>query len=233
MTRITRRDLIKSVAAVGIGVGVTGLPQIFAEGKQERTQGETRVTPGIRPIAEGTADMTLYSVKAITATVGGPSTFALSSDNNTDLFLSSSPVVLRVLLDAFFIGARVEVDLVKGSNVVQRVHPIDAAKVLVPLPSNEYRVTRLATQRMPNGQGEHLEAFLLKKQGQDIKGPAQDKAYNVYDQLLQLVLEAAFSLAPTPQVYPLHVEFNPDENNPDGIVMLRLGTKVDCSVTKA
>jgi hypothetical protein len=157
--------------------------------------------------------MIIYSVKAITATVGGPSTFALSKENETELALSSSALVQRLLLEAFFTGARVEVELVPGSNVVRRVLPFEAGKGLAPVPSNEYRVSRLATQRMPDGRDEHLEVFLVK--GQD-----PEKAYNVYDQLLQQMLEAAFGRVRTPPVPVLYVEFDGDN-----IAMLRVGAK--------
>ena len=89
MTKITRRNLIKSVASVGIGVGVTGLTQTFAEGEQRRSQGRGRVTPRVRPTTERPTSINIHSVKAITAKFGKPSTFALlKSSNDTDLVSS-------------------------------------------------------------------------------------------------------------------------------------------------
>jgi hypothetical protein len=156
--------------------------------------------------------MDFYSVKAITATVGGPSTFALSKESQKpDLVLSSSILVQRLLLDAFFTGAKVAVELVQGSNVVRRVLPFEAGKNPGPFPPGKYRVSRLATQQMSNGLDEHLEAFLVKDQD-------HEKAYNVYDQLLQQVLEAAFGRAIKSPVPVLHVEFDGND-----IAMLRLG----------
>jgi len=154
--------------------------------------------------------MDLYSVKAITATVGGPSTFALSKET-PNLVLSSSSLVQRLLLDAFFTGASVTVDLVPGSNIVRRVLPFEAGKNPGLLPPGKYRVSRLATQQMSNGLDEHLEAFLIKEQD-------TEKAYNVYDQLLQQVLEAAFCHAIKFPVPVLHVEFDGND-----IATLRLG----------
>jgi len=110
--------------------------------------------------------MNVYSVKAITAKVREPCTFTLSKNSNeTDLVLSSSTLVQRLLLDAFFTASHVEIELFPNSDVVKRVLPFEAGDEPMPLPLNEYRVSRLATQQMPKGGDEHLEAFLVK--GQD------------------------------------------------------------------
>ena len=207
MTKITRRNLIKSVASVGIGVGITDLTQTFVEGKQRRTP------RGARPTSARTISMNVYRVEIITARVGKPCTFALlKTSNQTDLVSSSSTLVQRLLLEAFFTAAHVEVELFPNSKEVKRVFPFEAGDKPVPLPLNEYRVSRLATQQMPKGGDEHLEAFLVK--GQD-----PEKAYNVYDQLLQQVLEGAFGRGlPPSRAALLHIEFERNE-----IVMARLG----------
>ena len=63
--------------------------------------------------------MDLYRVRAITATAGGPSSFAIAKDSaERELVLSSSALVQRLLLDAFFTGAIVSIELVPGSTVV-------------------------------------------------------------------------------------------------------------------
>jgi hypothetical protein len=157
--------------------------------------------------------MDQYSVRAITATVGGPSTFWLAQDpGNPVLVLSFSALVQRLLLEAFFTAANVEVELVPGSSVVRRVLPFEAGNKPAPSSEHKYRVSRLATQRMSNGQDEHLEVFLVK--GQD-----PEKAYNVYDQLLQQVLESAFGhSAHFPIDVLLGVEFDGND-----IATLRLG----------
>ena len=51
----------------------------------------------------------------------------------------------------------------------------------------DYEVTRIATQRKPNGTDEHLEVFLKKFDEKE------EKTYNVYDTFLQQLLIAAFS----------------------------------------
>jgi hypothetical protein len=157
--------------------------------------------------------MDQYSVRAITATVGGPSTFSLARDpGNSVLVLSSSALIQRLLLEAFFTAANVEVELVAGSSVVRRVLPFEAGNKPAPFSPHKYRVSRLATQQMPNGQDEHLEVFL-------VKGEDPEKAYNVYDQLLQQMLEGAFShSANSPVGVLLGVEFDGND-----IATLRLG----------
>lgn len=70
----------------------------------------------------------------------------------------------------------------------------------------------LATQRMPNGRDEHLEVFLVEKE-------QREKAYSVYDPLLQHLLAAVFAqIGASKQVASLDVEFDGDE-----IAALRLG----------
>jgi hypothetical protein len=158
--------------------------------------------------------MDVYRVSAITATVGGPTIIALSKNAFTsDWVLSHSIFVQRLLLDAFFTGASVEIELVPGSgNVVRRVLPFEVGKGSGPFAPGEYRVSRLATQQKPDGQDEHLEVFL-------VKGKDPEKAYNVYDQLLQQLLEASFGHAAMSLVpEPLHVEFDGTE-----IATIRLG----------
>lgn len=155
------------------------------------------------------------SIRAITATTGGPSTFALKNDSSGyELSTSSSILIQQLLLDAFFTGARVSIEYVSGTTVVRRVLPFEAGNGPYMFLPNKYHVSRLATQRMANGLDEHLEVFLVSSE-------RPEKQYNIYDPFLQGMLVASFAqIGPSKQVASLDVEFDGEE-----IAALRLGEK--------
>jgi hypothetical protein len=128
-------------------------------------------------------------VVAITATRGGPSAFVIDSGNSRERVVSSSILVLETLLPALLSGSKpVKTELVPGTIVINRVTPFALGKgPEVPF-EGEYTVSRIATQRKPDGTDEHLEVFLKKK------GSDEEKAYNVSDPFLQHILIAAFGV---------------------------------------
>jgi hypothetical protein len=156
--------------------------------------------------------MSTHRVVTITAVAAGPCAFELEPDTpGGRSVLSSSRLVQALLVHACLTGAEVELDLVPGSAVIQRVHPFEAGNGLDVFPSNAYHVSRLATQRAPDGRDERLEAFLVRNGG-------PEKAYNVYDQALQQLLQAAFAHVAPGKGLSLHCEFAGDD-----IVLVRLG----------
>jgi hypothetical protein len=152
-------------------------------------------------------------VVAITATRGGPSAFAIDSGNRIERVVSSSVLILETLLPALLSGASpVNVELVLDTIVINRVTPFALGNgPEVPL-EGEYTVSRIATQRKPDGTDEHLEAFLKKND-------PEEKAYNVYDPFLQHILIAAFGIGRNGTIVPrVDVKFDGDE-----IVTVTLG----------
>lgn len=158
-------------------------------------------------------------VVAICASVGGPATIVIAPREGTDRerLTTSRRVVLESLLPALVSGAKsVNIDKVQGSNTIQRVQAFSLGKGDF-LAYGEYRIARIATQRMTNGESEHLEVFVTKL-GDDV-----EKTYNVYDPMLQTLLIAAFHAnsksLPTPR--PVDLTFDGDE-----IVTVTLGEQV-------
>lgn len=132
-------------------------------------------------------------VVGATAVVGGPVTFVVIRDNPTERerWLSSSRLVEAALLPALLSGSPVSVEMVAGSAVINRVLAYPKGKQ-TPLPyPHDYRVSRIATQRSSDGLEEHLEVFLRK-------GDGPEKAYNVWDPLIQTMLLAAFGASADP-----------------------------------
>ena len=143
----------------------------------------------------------------ITATRGGPSEFVIDSGNTRESVVSSSILILETLLPALASDAKpVEVELAPGTIVINRVTPFAIGNgPEVPF-EGEYTVSRIATQRKPNGSDEHLEVFLKKKGSQD------EKACNVYDPVLQCILIAAFGVPTSPPVTTwVDVKFDGEE----------------------
>jgi len=161
-----------------------------------------------------------FVVKTISATVGGPSTFLVASEkaSKREQIVSSSTLIQNALLPALLSGAKLEqLVLVPGSNVIARVYAFALVEGPSPIFYGDYEVSRIATQRKPNGTGEHLEAFLKKI------GEKEEKTYNVYDPSLQQLLIAAFSAKAyikPPNVPRVDVQFDGDE-----IVTVTLGEK--------
>jgi hypothetical protein len=155
-------------------------------------------------------------VIAVTAVLGEPSTFVLEgNDGSRFVAVSSSPLVQRLLLTGFLTEAYVAVDLVPGSSIIKRINAFEAGKGLNFFPENEYSVSRCATQRNLGAQDEHLEVFL-------VHGKDPEKAYNIYDQFLQQVFEAAFSRPRSATKVQLHVEFEGER-----IIAVRMGEAPD------
>jgi hypothetical protein len=153
------------------------------------------------------------SVKAITVATGGPSTFVLKNETSGyELSMSSNLLIQQLLLDAYFTGASVSIEYVSGTKVVRRVLPFEVGNGPDVFPPNKYRVSRLATQRMPNGRDEHLEVFL-------VDGEQPEKPYNIYDPFLQQMLVAAFAqIRVNKDAASLDVQFDGED-----IGALRLG----------
>jgi hypothetical protein len=112
----------------------------------------------------------------------------------------------------------VNIDRVKSSNVVQRVQAFSLGELPAVAVFGDYRVSRIATQRMPNGQDEHLEVFVTKR------GEKEEKAYNVYDPMLQALLIAAFQANDKKPGQKWYVDLQFDGNE---IVTATLGEKVE------
>jgi hypothetical protein len=138
-------------------------------------------------------------VVAITAARGRPSAFVIDSGAGVERVESSSILVLETLLPALLTGAKpVKVDLGPGTLVINRVTPFALGKGREVFFAGEFTVTRVATQRKPDGTDEHLEVFLMKT-------GSPEKAYNVYDPFLQVILIAAFGLGTNGPTAP-HVD---------------------------
>jgi len=161
-----------------------------------------------------------FVVKTISATVGGPSTFSITSETTgkRERVLSNSTLIQNAFIPALLSGAHFnELVVVPGSNVIARVYAYELGRSRNPIFSGDYEVTRIATQRMPNGKDEHLEAFLKKRNEKD------EKVYNVYDASLQQLIIAAFnakSYIALPNVPRLDVQFDGEQ-----IVTVTLGEK--------
>jgi hypothetical protein len=159
-------------------------------------------------------------VVAISASVGGPATIVIQPRNAPDRerVTTSRLVIVQSLVPALLTGARpVNIDRVEGSNVVRRVQAYSLGVGLAKVVFGDYRVSRIATQRMPNGEDEHLEVFVTKR------GEKEEKAYNVYDPMLQALLIAAFQ-ANEKNLPEWSVDLQLDGND---IVTVTLGEKVD------
>lgn len=156
------------------------------------------------------ADDTVITIRA---TLGGPTTFVLAGPTR-ERVVSSSVVIQSALVPALFTAAKVKLDLQPDSNVIKRVNPFELGKTPAASFYGTYNVTRIATQR--NSAEEHLEVFLKKI------GAQNDKAYNVYDPLLQHLLLAAFRsrTAPGDKLLPIDVQFDGDD-----IVSVTVGEK--------
>ncbi len=143
-------------------------------------------------------------VVGATAVIGGPVTFVVLPENSDEheRWLSSSQFVVEAMLPAVLSNSRVSVELLGGSKVIRRVLPYSlAAHVNWPRPSHEYRISSIATQKMADGEDEHLEVFL-----QTLDEP--EVAYNVYDAFLKAMLLAAFWFSSEyrgPEVYVITV----------------------------
>ncbi|MFO0976427.1 MAG: hypothetical protein U0996_08520 [Planctomycetaceae bacterium] len=129
-----------------------------------------------------------YAIISISVSIGRPATFVVRSSEESELerFTTSRLLILQTLIPALFNrDTTVKLDKVEGSNVIQRVQAFsigtDSSRR-----SGLFMVTRIATQRKPNGEDEHLEVFVTKD------GEDGEKAYNVFDPMLQTLLIAAF-----------------------------------------
>jgi hypothetical protein len=159
-------------------------------------------------------------VVTISATAGGPTTFVIApkDPSGRQRVVSTSLLIQRTLVPALVTGSRpVNVDLVPGSNVIRRVQAFGLGK-LIPNYQGEYEVSRIATQRKPDGT-DHLEVFLSKVGGQE------ETAYNVNDPFLQQLLIAAFrkpDTTGTAERVPVDVQFDGAE-----IATVTLGEKFE------
>jgi hypothetical protein len=156
-------------------------------------------------------------VYTISAIAGGPTTFVVTlKDSPTRVqAVSSSLIIEDALLPALLSGAKVNVDLVPGLHVIQRVNAFAPGKGPAPGAfDGDYVVSRIATQRKADGTGEHLEAF-VKKDGSD-----DEKQYNVYDPFVQHILIAAVQPEGTE---PRRVDLRFDDKD---IVAVTLGQKL-------
>jgi hypothetical protein len=166
---------------------------------------------------------------AISACMGGPTTFVITSQNSNgrQRVVSSSLIIHNTLLPALFTGAKpVELEFYPATRVIKRVKFFS----LGPLPSGpffgDYRVSRIATQRAPNGTREWLEVFLKKLTEDEELKPA----YNVFDPFLQLNLIAAFRREQVGQgILPVDIRFENDEKREGEILAVTLGEKVRMS----
>jgi len=143
--------------------------------------------------------MTAGTLVLVTAEVGQPTTFVF--DGSGQKYYSSSTLIQRVLLSAFFKRAKVEIDLVENSNEIQRVHPFDPGNPQ-PGPAGPDRVSRTATQRNPDG-NEHLEVFL-------VRGAGGEDQFNVFDPLLQQLFTSVFDATRAGQGPRLRVTLGED-----------------------
>ena len=124
-------------------------------------------------------------------------------------------VLLETLLPALAWGAKsVVVELVPGTTVISRVTPFAIGKgPEIPF-DVKYTVSRIATQRQPDGAGEHLKVFLKQP------GSPAEKAYNVDDSFLQHILIAALAVPSPPVTALVDVTFDGDE-----IATVKLGQR--------
>jgi hypothetical protein len=130
----------------------------------------------------------------------------IDSGRARERVVSSSLLILEALLPALISGAQpVEVELVPGTIVINRVTPFAPGPGPAVVFDGEYTVSRIATQRKPDGSDEHLEVFLKKK------GSQEEKAYNVFDPFLQQILIAAFGMRANPPLILVAVYFDGDE----------------------
>lgn len=147
-------------------------------------------------------------LKAISATVGGSSTFVIDKGDGPDhleCYTSSSALIQLALIPALLTGADpVQIDTEATTRVIKRVHPYSrGTRPPYPFVGN-YWVSRIATQRGPDGTNEHLEVFLKHK----VTGDQTN--YNVYEPSLQQLLIAAFGFSAN----------NPDRPEPGGLAYI-------------
>jgi hypothetical protein len=165
------------------------------------------------------------SVKAIIATIGGPSTFVIAPRDSPDRerVVSSSLLIQNALLPALLSGAKpVRLDLVPGTTVIRRVQffALGTDPLRFDLFSGDHIVSRIATPPVVKAdQADHLEVALKKI------GDTEETAFNIFDPFLQQILIAAFRLPGPPfppgQSLPVDVQFDEDE-----IVTVTLGENV-------
>jgi hypothetical protein len=159
-------------------------------------------------------------IVAIGASVGGPSIFVIApgpTPADRQQAISSRSLMQKTLLPALLTGSNpVTVELEPGSTVIKRVDPFAIGAHPPRAFYGDYTVSRIATQRKPDGTDEHLEVF-LKKVGQP-----NETTYNVYDPLVQQLLIAAFDGARGPAAMPVRVDVTLDGND---IATVHLGEK--------
>jgi hypothetical protein len=159
-------------------------------------------------------------VTAISVTLGHPTTFVLAPRNSPDRerVESSSLIIQNALLPALLSGAKpVRLDLESG-NVIQRVQFFALGDGPTIGFVGNHIISRIATQRGPNGTADHLEVALKKI------GDNEETAFNIFSPFLQQILIAAFRSPPKSQrnqYLPVAVQI--DGTN---IVSVTLGEKV-------
>ncbi len=144
---------------------------------------------------------TIVSVLAIETTVGKGSTFrVVDQDGKRYEYISASAVVQAALLAAFVTDSSVPLVIESGAFEIRRVEAFESARRHPRNLEGRYRVNRIATQRVSGV--DHLEAFLVDLR----QGPDSEKAYNIFDPLLTLLLTTAFaSVDDSPGMDPIPV----------------------------
>jgi hypothetical protein len=132
--------------------------------------------------------MASVKVRQVHVVADGPCSFVVETQAGIDTYFSTSIDVLVAVLTAFFSRADVDIVLLEGTKVAQRVLAFEVAVAPAPIPvPMGWHVNRMATQRT-TGVGDHLEVFLLRE------GSTVESAFNVFDpSLKQTLMAAAFT----------------------------------------
>ena len=153
----------------------------------------TRVALGLAVLAflpwpSAFAEDSVWAIRASTDEKE-PSVFLVGSDSTSSKQLvSRSPIIQSALLTALLSGAPVTIRLEDGSKEeIRRVEAFKIGNTTKVKFKGEHYVSRIATQRNPNTQEDHLEVFVKKDNDKF------EKAYNVSNLLVQQVLVATFA----------------------------------------
>lgn len=131
---------------------------------------------------------------------------------------TESTIIQSTLLSAFNTNAIFDFELVDAQNcIIKRIYPFESKKY-----GDDYRfgrgsfsVSRIATQ---NTEGfEHLEVFIKDRNDYD-SNPTKEVAKNIYEPLLQQILQFAFVKARKEYSYPKFIDFNIDLDFEDDLI---------------
>jgi hypothetical protein len=152
------------------------------------------------PFLRAQSEVPIDAIVAIRATVGQPTTIVVLSKRKTQQLVSASPLIVSALVPALLSGSKnFNIQLVKDTktNEIQRVEAYALGDKPIPDPTKfagKFFISRIATQRKPSGNDEHLEVFLKTPGGEE------EKQFNAFDPAVQQVLIGGFRGVPNKQL---------------------------------